>query len=57
MLVDWGFRKADEEQTSASVLCGEKNRGFYSKCGLSEQVGSGNDGIALFRSPRLGTGV
>jgi GNAT superfamily N-acetyltransferase len=53
-LVEWGTKKADEERVSASVLCGEKNRGFYSRYGLSELVGSGNDGIALFRSPGEG---
>ncbi|KAF2010154.1 hypothetical protein BU24DRAFT_455288 [Aaosphaeria arxii CBS 175.79] len=55
-LVDWGIRKADEERTSASVLCGEKNRVFYNKAGLTEDMGGlksssgGNGGIALFRS-------
>lgn len=49
-LVRWGTDQADYEGLSASVLCGEKNREFYNKQGLTEQVGKGNDGIALFRS-------
>ncbi|KAF2261347.1 hypothetical protein CC78DRAFT_357531 [Lojkania enalia] len=55
MLVMWGIERADEEGVSASVLCGEKNRGFYAKGGLTEEVGkpgSGEGGgIVLFRNP------
>jgi hypothetical protein len=32
----------------ASMLCGEKNRGFYSKAGLTVQVGNSENGLALF---------
>jgi GNAT superfamily N-acetyltransferase len=57
MLVEWGTRRADDEGVSASVLCGEKNRGFYAKAGLNEQVGGGSNGIALFRSPKVLAGT
>lgn len=57
MLVNWGVRMADQQSTSASVLCGEKNRVFYNRGGLTEDMGalkggSGGGGIALFRSAR-----
>ena len=57
MLVAWGIGMADQQLTSASVLCGEKNRGFYNRGGLTEDMGalkggSGGGGIALFRSAR-----
>ena len=53
LLVQWGVKKAEEEgnHVVASVLCGEKNRGFYGKGGLKVQAGGkeGNEGgIALF---------
>lgn len=55
--MDWGTEKADQEGTSASVLCGEKNRGFYAKGGLIEEMGKkGNGsggGLVLFRSARM----
>lgn len=56
ILIDWGTKRADEEGASASVMCGEKNRGFYAKGGLNKQVGGGEHGIALFRSARLSEG-
>ena len=52
MLVEWGMERADQECASASVQCGEKNRGFYARCGLDELLSEGNGGIALFRSPK-----
>jgi GNAT superfamily N-acetyltransferase len=53
MLAQWGVRKSQKEGTGvcASVLCGEKNRGFYNKAGLTIQVGGREGqggGIALF---------
>jgi GNAT superfamily N-acetyltransferase len=51
LLARWGVEKAEEEGegTCASVLCGEKNRGFYGKAGLVVQVGEGKQGgLALF---------
>lgn len=51
VLAQWGVNEAEKEgsDTCASVLCGEKNRGFYGKAGLTVQVGEGGgDGIALF---------
>lgn len=39
MLVSWGVDKAEEEGACASVICGEKNKGFYAKGGLTEEVG------------------
>jgi GNAT superfamily N-acetyltransferase len=50
LLVQWGVGEAGKEGESvvASVLCGEKNRGFYGKAGMGVQVGGGNEGIALF---------
>ncbi|PSN61944.1 hypothetical protein BS50DRAFT_475411, partial [Corynespora cassiicola Philippines] len=36
-LVNWGTDKADNEGVSCSVMCGEKNRGFYGKIGLVEE--------------------
>jgi GNAT superfamily N-acetyltransferase len=53
LLAQWGVRKAQQEagDVVASVLCGEKNRGFYTKAGMGVQVsetkGDGG-GIALF---------
>ncbi|XPS72514.1 hypothetical protein M3J09_004679 [Ascochyta lentis] len=53
LLAQWGVQEAEKEGsgTCASVLCGEKNRGFYSKAGLTVQVGGRKGeggGIALF---------
>jgi GNAT superfamily N-acetyltransferase len=50
VLVRWGVEQAEAEGENvvASVLCGEKNRGFYGKGGLTVQVGGGENGIALF---------
>lgn len=50
LLVRWGVEQAETEggNVVASVLCGEKNRGFYGKGGLTVQVGGSKDGIALF---------
>ncbi|KAH7382717.1 hypothetical protein DE146DRAFT_728651 [Phaeosphaeria sp. MPI-PUGE-AT-0046c] len=53
LLAQWGVREAIKEGDNvvASVLCGEKNRGFYGKAGMEVQVGgSGGEGggIALF---------
>ncbi|KAH8729019.1 hypothetical protein GQ44DRAFT_737198 [Phaeosphaeriaceae sp. PMI808] len=53
LLAGWGVieAKKEEDDVVASVLCGEKNRGFYGKCGLEIQaegsLGEGG-GIALF---------
>ncbi|KAH6857450.1 acyl-CoA N-acyltransferase [Alternaria rosae] len=53
LLAQWGVREAQQEagDVVASVLCGEKNRGFYTKAGMGVQVsetkGDGG-GIALF---------
>ncbi|KAI4636863.1 hypothetical protein J4E93_010879 [Alternaria ventricosa] len=53
LLATWGVREAHKEgdEVVASVLCGEKNRGFYAKAGMGVQVsefkGDGG-GIALF---------
>ncbi|KAF2188385.1 hypothetical protein K469DRAFT_737677 [Zopfia rhizophila CBS 207.26] len=60
ILVDWGLQIGDNEGVCASVICGEKNRGFYGKSGLVEDVweqGKGRSdgsGIMLFRSARKG---
>lgn len=53
LLAQWGVQQAEKEGsgTCASVLCGEKNRGFYGKAGLTVQVGGREGkggGIALF---------
>ncbi|KAF1837628.1 hypothetical protein BDW02DRAFT_518382 [Decorospora gaudefroyi] len=53
LLAQWGVQEAQKEGsgTCASVLCGEKNRGFYGKAGLTVQVGGREGkggGIALF---------
>ncbi|KAF2035231.1 acyl-CoA N-acyltransferase [Setomelanomma holmii] len=53
LLAQWGVRKAEKEgdDVAASVLCGEKNRGFYEKAGMGVQVGGTKGeggGIALF---------
>lgn len=55
LLAQWGVNEAKKEGDNvvASVLCGEKNRGFYGKAGMGVQVGgSGGEGggIALFSS-------
>jgi GNAT superfamily N-acetyltransferase len=56
MLVNWGTDLADREGTSASVLCGEKNRGFYGKSGLVDDLSMGQGGgLALFRSAKAKT--
>jgi GNAT superfamily N-acetyltransferase len=53
LLARWGVLEAQKEgeDVVASVLCGEKNRGFYGKAGMNVQVsetkGKGG-GIALF---------
>jgi GNAT superfamily N-acetyltransferase len=50
LLATWGVKEAEKEGVVASVLCGEKNRGFYGKAGMGVEAGgseSGN-GIALF---------
>lgn len=53
LLARWGVLEAQKEgeDVVASVLCGEKNRGFYGKAGMNVQVsetkGEGG-GIALF---------
>jgi GNAT superfamily N-acetyltransferase len=49
-LAQWGVRAAQREGeiVVASVLCGEKNRGFYGKAGMGIQVGGSENGIALF---------
>ena len=52
-LASWGVEQAKAEgpNVCASVLCGEKNRGFYGKAGLGVQVGGREGkggGIALF---------
>lgn len=53
LLAQWGVKEAEKEDlgTCASVLCSEKNRGFYGKAGLVVQVGGREGhggGIALF---------
>jgi GNAT superfamily N-acetyltransferase len=50
ILASWGVNEAKREGsgTCASVLCGEKNRGFYGKAGLTVQVGDSENGLALF---------
>lgn len=53
VLAQWGVQEAEVEDGNvcASVLCGEKNRGFYGKVGLRVQVGGREGkggGIALF---------
>jgi GNAT superfamily N-acetyltransferase len=50
LLAQWGVQEAGKvgEDVVASVLCGEKNRGFYGKAGLGVQVGGSSNGIALF---------
>jgi hypothetical protein len=50
MLATWGVREAQKEGEDivASVLCGEKNHGFYGKAGFGVQVGGGENGIVLF---------
>ncbi|KAH7064014.1 acyl-CoA N-acyltransferase [Paraphoma chrysanthemicola] len=53
LLAEWGVQEAKKEGDNvvASVLCGEKNRGFYGKAGLGVQVGGTQGkggGIALF---------
>lgn len=48
LLVRWGVEQAESENAVASVLCGEKNRGFYGKGGLTVLVNKSENGIALF---------
>ncbi|KAL6705997.1 hypothetical protein ACN47E_006099 [Coniothyrium glycines] len=50
LLAEWGVKEAQKEgdHVVASVLCGEKNRGFYGKAGLSVEVHKGEQGLALF---------
>jgi GNAT superfamily N-acetyltransferase len=53
LLAQWGVNEAKKEgeDVVASVLCGEKNRGFYGKAGLEIQVGGSGGkggGIVLF---------
>jgi len=53
LLATWGVREAQKEgdEVVASVLCGEKNRGFYAKAGMGVQVSEPKGdagGIALF---------
>jgi ribosomal protein S18 acetylase RimI-like enzyme len=50
LLTLWGVQEASREgeDVVASVLCGEKNRGFYGKAGLKEQIGGSDNGIVLF---------
>ncbi|KAI8943865.1 hypothetical protein NX059_001837 [Plenodomus lindquistii] len=50
LLARWGVEQAAKEGDGvvASVLCGEKNRGFYAKAGLGCQVGKSEGGLALF---------
>lgn len=49
LLAEWGVHQATKEgDVAASVLCGEKNRGFYNKAGFKVQVGGGRNGLALF---------
>ncbi|KAL5119227.1 hypothetical protein ACEQ8H_002938 [Pleosporales sp. CAS-2024a] len=50
MLAQWGVEEAKKEgrDVVASVLCGEKNFGFYAKAGMGVRVGGGEHGIALF---------
>lgn len=50
LLAEWGVKEAKKEGENvvASVLCGENNRAFYGKAGMSVQVGKGNSGLALF---------
>ncbi|KAH5345296.1 hypothetical protein HBI38_149030 [Parastagonospora nodorum] len=47
LLAQWGVGREGEDVV-ASVLCGEKNRGFYGKAGMKVQVGGSENGIALF---------
>jgi len=53
MLAEWGVNEAKKEgeDVVASVMCGEKNRGFYGKVGLVREVGGtkgDGGGITLF---------
>jgi GNAT superfamily N-acetyltransferase len=50
ILAFWGVKEAEREGSGAcaSVLCGEKDRGFYSKAGLTVQVGNSENDLALF---------
>ena len=50
LLATWGVKEAEKEGdiVCASVLCGEKNRGFYGKAGLVTQIGGSGEGIVLF---------
>lgn len=50
LLAQWGVHEAQREgdDVVASVICGEKNRGFYGKAGMGVQVSKGDSGIVLF---------
>ena len=50
ILASWGVKEAEKEgaDTCASVLCGEKNRGFYGKAGFTVQMADNENGLALF---------
>lgn len=50
LLAQWGVHEAKKEGDNvvASVLCGEKNRGFYGKAGMAVLVNESEHGIALF---------
>ena len=50
LLATWGVKEAEKEGdiVCASVLCGEKNRGFYGKARLVTQIGGSGEGIVLF---------
>jgi len=47
ILAQWGVGREGDDVV-ASVLCGEKNRGFYGKSEMSVQAGKSENGIALF---------
>ncbi|KAF2855373.1 hypothetical protein T440DRAFT_210386 [Plenodomus tracheiphilus IPT5] len=49
-LAQWGIHEAAKEGDNivASVLCGEKNRGFYQKAGFPLVAMKGEGGLALF---------
>jgi hypothetical protein len=48
LLAQWGVKEAEKDGVVASVLYGEKNRGFYGKAGMGVQVEGSENGIALF---------
>ncbi|KAF2127680.1 hypothetical protein P153DRAFT_294915 [Dothidotthia symphoricarpi CBS 119687] len=43
-LVDWGVKKAREENVHASVIASHENEKFYLRCGFDEIVGNGCEG-------------